>query len=167
MGRQHLGSPPHPFQPPFCWHDFTQGGHSYPLANPPKAIREHALCVNMSMIAKHDFAVSPPAAESLWSSVLHLSGCQKPSVAPQRVQCAREELAWPAVPLLGRKVFPGFRVDFERITKKFTLVRRLAVVSSCGGSVPSLRIIAARPRHTCPPIRFQAIQPHTTPTHHL
>ena len=63
----------------------------------------------MPMIAEHDFIALPPAAESLWASVLHLSRPQK-------------GVPWPHVPLLGRKVFPSFRVDFDRITTQFSLV---------------------------------------------
>ena len=71
LGRQ--PSPLHTFPLPPSPSSRPDSAHSYPLANPPKAIRWHALCVTMSMVAEHDFQSSPPDEKSLWASVLRLS----------------------------------------------------------------------------------------------
>ena len=101
----------------------------------PKAIRAHALCVTMAMITEHDFLTSPPHEESLWAAVLRLSEPEKSLPAVKRIR-QREKgpavpaagLDWPEMPLLGRKVFPSFQVDFERIAKNTRLARGLVAV---------------------------------------
>ena len=144
LSSPHIPTPSVPFPP-----------SRLPLANPPKAIRAHALCVTMSMVAEHDFQSSLPHQKSLWGSILRLSLPQQalPAAkhAAKRIRLHGKGLLWPEMPVMGRKVFPNFQVDCERFKQSLRLARALVAVlwslPDLTGPLPGLTAPTQSPPH--------------------